>query len=84
MMLDTRCLVLRDHRYFGALKRQTSGGVFVNRSYHSERRTTSTSLTMSLHDTQEFYNNLGGRPDEDLALASSLGINNVVLKEVKL
>jgi len=35
-------------------------------------------LTVPLHDTQEFYNNLGGRSDENLALATALSIDNVV------
>lgn len=36
-------------------------------------------LTMALHDTQEFYDDLGRGPDEHLALAATLGIDNVVL-----
>ena len=35
-------------------------------------------LTVSLHDTQEFYNDLGGRSDEDLALSTALSIDDVV------
>jgi hypothetical protein len=34
---------------------------------------------MTLHDTQEFYNDLGRGSDEDLALAASLGIDDVFL-----
>ena len=37
-------------------------------------------LTMPLHDTQEFYNDLGRRSDEDLTLAPALGIDNVILR----
>lgn len=37
-----------------------------------------TTLTMSLHDAQEFNHDLGGRADEDLALSPTLGIDNVV------
>jgi hypothetical protein len=35
---------------------------------------------MSLHDTQEFYDDLGGRSDEDLALSTALGVDDVVLR----
>lgn len=35
---------------------------------------------MTLHDTQELDNDLGGRTDEHLTLASALGIDNVVLR----
>jgi hypothetical protein len=34
---------------------------------------------MALHDTQEFYNDLGRWSDEHLAFAATLGIDNVVL-----
>jgi len=33
---------------------------------------------MALHDAQEFDDNLRGWSDEDLALATALGIDNVV------
>ena len=36
-------------------------------------------LTMTLQDTEELHDNLRGRTDENLALAASLGIDNVVL-----
>lgn len=65
----------------------------VNRSYNSEvsnkirimpdlqrrRIICKATLTMTLHDTQEFYNDLRRRSDEDLPLAASLGIDNVLL-----
>ena len=35
-------------------------------------------VAMSLHDAQEFYDDLGGRPDEDLALSTALGVDDVV------
>lgn len=34
---------------------------------------------MALHDTEELHDNLRGRADEDLALATALGIDDVVL-----
>jgi hypothetical protein len=34
---------------------------------------------MSLHHTEKLYNNLGRRPDENLALATTLSIDDVVL-----
>lgn len=34
---------------------------------------------MALHDGEELDDDLGGRPDEDLALATALGIDDVVL-----
>jgi len=35
-------------------------------------------LTMTLHDAQEFYNDLGGGSDEDLALATALSVDDIV------
>jgi len=37
-----------------------------------------TNVAMSLHDTQEFYNDLGRRPDENLTLSTALSIDDVV------
>ena len=37
---------------------------------------------MTLHHAQELHNDLGRRADEDLALATALGVDNVVLREV--
>ena len=36
-------------------------------------------LTMTLHDSKELDDDLRGRTDEDLALATALGVDNVVL-----
>lgn len=33
---------------------------------------------MSLHDAQKLDHHLGRRPDEDLALATALGIDDIV------
>ena len=41
-------------------------------------------LTVSLHDTQEFDDNLGGGANQDLSLAAPFGVDDVVLKWVKL
>lgn len=35
-------------------------------------------LTVSLHDTQELDDDLGGGADKHLALAAALGVDNVV------
>lgn len=35
-------------------------------------------LTVALHNAQELDNDLGGRADEHLALAATLGIDDVV------
>ena len=35
---------------------------------------------MTLHDAKELDDDLGGRADEDLALATALGVDNVVLQ----
>jgi hypothetical protein len=40
--------------------------------------------TVALHDAQEFDDNFGGRTDEDLALATTLGVDNVVLQRILL
>lgn len=36
-------------------------------------------LTMTLHDSEELYNDLRRRPDKDLALSTALSIDNIVL-----
>ena len=38
---------------------------------------------MALHNAQELDNDLRGRADEDLTLAPALGIDNVVLVELR-
>ncbi len=35
---------------------------------------------MALHDNEELDDDLRGRTDEDLALATALGVHNVVLQ----
>lgn len=35
---------------------------------------------MTLHDAQELDDDLRGRADEDLTLATALGVDNVVLR----
>jgi hypothetical protein len=75
--------------YFGALKRETRRGttasIVVITPRYSKETTGKESgwaiLTMALHDTQEFYNDLGGWSDEHLALATALGIDDVVLQK---
>jgi hypothetical protein len=41
-------------------------------------KSTENILTMALHDAQELDDDLGGRADEHLALAATLGIDDVV------
>ena len=36
---------------------------------------------MTLHDAEELDDDLRGRTDEDLALATALGVDNVVLRQ---
>ena len=36
--------------------------------------------TVTLHDAEELDDNLRGRTDEDLALATALGVDDVVLE----
>lgn len=37
---------------------------------------------MALHDSEELYDDLGRRPDEDLALPAALGVDDVVLHAI--
>ena len=37
-------------------------------------------LAMALHHTQEFYDDLGRGPDQHLAFATALGVDNVILQ----
>jgi hypothetical protein len=37
---------------------------------------------MSLHDTEEFYNDLRGRADENLALSTTLSVDNAFLQKI--
>ena len=39
-------------------------------------------LTMTLHDTEELDDDFRGRTDENLALATALSVDNVVLNTV--
>ena len=74
------------HLYFGALKRRTRRGmtasivVITPRAEKGEKDLhVEVLLTMTLHDTQEFYNNLGRGSDEHLTLATAFRIDDVVL-----
>jgi hypothetical protein len=35
---------------------------------------------MTLHDTEKFHDDLGGRSDEDLSFSTTLGVDDVVLQ----
>ena len=48
------------------------------RTFNGNRRKT---RTVTLHDAEELDDDLRGRTDEDLALATALGVDNVVLKD---
>lgn len=57
----------------------------VDRSYNSERGRKQGQVaiiygrTMTLHDTEELHDDLRRRTDENLALSTALGVDNVVL-----
>lgn len=52
----------------------------ANRSYRpGEKEKRTRKLTMSLHNTQEFDDHLGRGADQNLSLATPLGVDDIIL-----